>query len=143
MARILIVDDSITYRQVMKEALVEGGHTIVGEGEDGVQGIELYKELKPDITTMDITMPNLDGLAALKFIMEYDPNATVIMVSSTAQSRKLAEAANLGAVDFLAKPFESEKVLGIIDRLMSAFSEDNAGTEIDLEDLDFLNLDDF
>ena len=143
MARILIVDDSITYRQLMKEAIEGGGHTVVGEGKDGVQGIELYKELKPDITTMDITMPNLDGLAALKFIMEYDPSATVIMVSSTAQSKKLAEAASLGAVDFLVKPFESEKVLDIIDRLEAAFSEDNADAELDLDELDFLNLDDF
>ena len=142
MAKILIIDDSVTYRQIMREVLEQGGHTVIGEGEDGIQAIELYKKLKPDITTMDITMPKMNGLVALQWIREYDPSATVVMVSSTAQSKKLAEAAKLGAADFLPKPFESTKIMSVVDRLLTAFKETNVDEEIDLNEFDFLDLDD-
>ena len=95
----------------------EGGHEVIGEATNGMEGIEKFKELQPDITTLDITMPILDGLGALKWIMEYDPSATVIMVSSSAQPSKIAEAITMGAVDFLPKPFESLKIIDTIAHL--------------------------
>jgi len=139
MARILIVDDSITYRQLLKKILEDGGHTIVGEAGDGMIGIEMFKKLQPDIVTMDITMPNMSGLAALKWILEYDPSAIVIMVSASAQSAKINEATELGAFDFLPKPFESKKVLDVVDNLLNAVQNaDNFDDELDLEDFEFL-----
>ena len=92
MARILIVDDSSIYRSNMRDILESGGHTIAGEARNGAEGVEKYKELRPEITTLDITMPVKDGLEALKEIMEFDPDAKVIMVSATAQQSNISEA---------------------------------------------------
>jgi len=143
MAKILVVDDSITYRQMMTEVLEQGGHTVVGEAEDGLQAVKLFKELRPDITTLDITMPNMDGLTALKVIKELNSNAIVIVVSSSAQARKLAQAATYGASDFLPKPFESTKIISAIDRMLSAESldtldDDRISDALESLDLEFL-----
>lgn len=118
MARILIVDDSQIYRDILKRLLEGGGHSVVGEAVNGRDGVEKYKELLPDLTTLDITMPLLDGIDALREIMEFDPCAQVVMVSSSAQSSKVVEATMLGAADFLSKPFESMKILECVSNVM-------------------------
>ncbi len=117
MAKILIVDDSRTSRKFLRTMLEADQHEIIGEASNGLEGIEKYKELNPDITTMDITMPELDGIEALKQIMEYDPNAKIVMVTAAGQKTKIVEAVKYGAKEFLAKPFEAEQIRNIINSL--------------------------
>ena len=117
MAKILIVDDSRTSRKFLRTMLEADQHEIIGEASNGLEAIDKYKELQPDITTMDITMPELDGIEALKQIMEYDPNAKVVMVTAAGQKNKIVEAVKYGAKDFLAKPFEAEQIRMIINNV--------------------------
>jgi len=118
MARILLVDDSKTSRKILKAILEQAGHKIVGEAVNGKDGIQKFKELEPDITTMDITMPVLDGLEALKEITSYDNNAKVIMVTAAAQKHKMVDAVKYGAAEFIAKPFKENQILDIIDKVL-------------------------
>jgi two-component system chemotaxis response regulator CheY len=118
MAKILMVDDSKTSRKILKGILEENGHEVIGEAVNGEDGIIKFKELKPDITTMDITMPVLDGLEALKQIMEYDKNARVIMVTAAGQKTKMVDAIKYGAAEFLAKPFEADQIIAIINKVL-------------------------
>lgn len=117
MASILIVDDSRTSRRILKNILEERGHEIVGEARDGQEAVELYCGLKPDVVTMDITMPVMDGLAALQAIREKDENAKVIMITAAGQKEKMTEAVKYGAVEFLTKPFAGEEVLSVVERV--------------------------
>ena len=107
MAKILIVDDSKTSRKILRNILTENGHEIVGEAINGIEAIEKFSELKPDLTTMDITMPVMDGLQSLKKIIELDKNAKVIMVTAAGQKTKMVDAVKYGAAEFLTKPFEA------------------------------------
>ena len=118
MARILIVDDSRTSRKILKEALSEAGYDIAGEASNGEEGIIMYRELKPDIVTMDITMPVMNGLEALAFIKREDHNAKVIMVTAAGQKEKMVQAIKEGADDFITKPFEPEQVLDSIKHVL-------------------------
>lgn len=118
MAKILVVDDSKTSRKFLRTMLEADQHEVIGEAADGKEGILRYKELHPDIVTMDITMPVLDGIAALKEIIHYDPNAKVIMVTAAGQKEKIVEAVKLGAKDFLAKPFELDQIHSSIRNLI-------------------------
>ena len=117
MANILIVDDSTIYRASMREILESAGHTVVGEASDGEEAIEQYKELRPDITTLDITMPVMNGIEALKEIMKFDSDAKIVMVSSTAQQNTIAEALISGAYDFFPKPLDSEQIMESLDSI--------------------------
>lgn len=111
MAKILIVDDAAFMRMMLKNILVEAGYEIAGEAENGAIGVERYKELKPDLVTLDITMPDTDGISALKKIKEFDPNATCIMCSAMGQQSMVVSAIKEGAVDFIVKPFQPDRVL--------------------------------
>ncbi|MCH5264720.1 MAG: response regulator [Lachnospiraceae bacterium] len=115
MAKVLIVDDSRTSRRMLRNILSEHGHEVVGEAENGQVGYEKFIELEPDIVTLDITMPVLDGLGALDKIMNLDEEAIVIMVSAAGQKEKMVEAIKLGATEFIQKPFQPEQILNIID----------------------------
>ena len=117
MANILIVDDSKTSRKILRGALEEAGYTVVGEAADGNQGVDMYKELKPDVVTMDITMPNKDGIEALGEIMNYDSQAKVVMVTAAGQKTKMIEAIKAGAADFIQKPFEPETIISTIKKV--------------------------
>ena len=119
MAKILIVDDSITSRKMLKGILEEAGYEVVGEAQDGEQGTKLYSELKPDIVTLDITMPVLDGIDALQRIKEIDADAKVIMVTAAGQKSKMVEAVKYGATEFVAKPFDQAQFLVIIEKVLS------------------------
>jgi two-component system chemotaxis response regulator CheY len=110
MARILIVDDAVFMRKMVKDALSAAGHEIVGEAANGLEAVARFQELKPDLTTLDITMPEKDGLAALADIMTLDPNARVIMCSALGQESKVMESIKLGARDFVVKPFQAARV---------------------------------
>lgn len=117
MATVLLVDDSRTSRKILRQVLEDGGHEVIGEAKNGVEGVDLYKSLSPDIVTMDITMPELDGIGALQLIRKYDENAKVIMVTAAGQKNKIMEALKFGASEFLSKPYEPEQVLNIISNI--------------------------
>ena len=114
MAKILIVDDSRTSRKVLREIMEEGGYEVVAEAENGEEAVKLYEELHPDIVTLDITMPVMDGIDTLRQLKDFDAEAKVIMVSSAGQKSKMVEAVKYGAMDFIAKPFDEEQLLEII-----------------------------
>lgn len=109
--RILITDDALFMRVTLKKILSENGFEVVGEAQNGLEAVELYKSLKPDIVTMDITMPEMDGLTALKQIRAIDPNANVVMCTAMGQKNMVVEAIQSGAKDFIVKPFQPDRVL--------------------------------
>lgn len=112
--RVLIVDDAAFMRMMVKDILSKNGYDVVGEAANGLQAIEKYQELRPDITTMDITMPEMDGISAVKEIKKLDPNAKVIMCSAMGQQAMVIEAIQSGARDFIVKPFQPDRVLEAI-----------------------------
>lgn len=114
MARILVVDDAGFMRNNLRRVLVAGGHDIAGEAEDGAQAIKLYEELVPDVVTMDITMPVMDGLQSLRKIRELDPSAVVVMCSASSQQTTVVEAIHSGAAEFIVKPFQAQRVIEAI-----------------------------
>lgn len=118
MAKILMVDDSRTSRKVLREILESGGYEVVGEATNGKDGVSMFEELKPDVVTLDITMPVLDGIDALREIKDADPSAKVIMVTSAGQKSKMVEAVKYGAVEFVTKPFENEQLLSVVKKVV-------------------------
>jgi two-component system chemotaxis response regulator CheY len=119
MARVLIVDDAAFMRKLLTDALVSGGHEVVGEAGNGIEAVARWQELRPELTTLDITMPEKDGLAALAEIMAIDPSAKIIMCSALGQEAKVLEAVRLGAKDFVVKPFQPPRVLEAVDKALS------------------------
>ena len=109
--KILIVDDAAFMRMMIKDILSKNGFEIVGEAENGQKALEKWSELRPDLTTMDITMPEMDGISAVKEIKKIDPNAKVIMCSAMGQQAMVIEAIQSGARDFIVKPFQPDRVL--------------------------------
>ena len=110
MARVLVVDDAAFMRKMVSDALAKAGHEVIGEACNGVEAVESFRALKPELTTLDITMPEKDGLSALGDIMTLDPNARVIMCSALGQESKVLESIKLGARDFVVKPFQAARV---------------------------------
>ena len=110
MARVLVVDDAAFMRKMVSDALTLGGHDVVGEAGNGVEAVARFQELRPEVTTLDITMPEKDGLAALKEIITIDPSARVVMCSALGQESKVLESIKLGARDFVVKPFQPDRV---------------------------------
>ena len=119
MARVLVVDDAAFMRKMVSDALTEGGHEVVGEAGNGVEAVSQYQALKPEVTTLDITMPEKDGLAALKEIIALDPAARVIMCSALGQESKVLESIKPGAKDFVVKPFQADRVLGAVAKALA------------------------
>jgi two-component system chemotaxis response regulator CheY len=119
MARVLVVDDAAFMRKMVSDALSVGGHEIVGEAGNGDEAVARYHELRPDVTTLDITMPEKDGLTALQEIMAADPAAKVVMCSALGQESKVLESIKLGAKDFVVKPFQPDRVLSAIDKALA------------------------
>ena len=120
MANIMIVDDSRTSRKILRQILEDAGHTIVGEAVDGEEGYLKYKELKPDLVTLDITMPKLAGLEALQLIKTCDENAQVVMITAAGQKEKMIQAIKYGAAEFIAKPYDEEDVKQVINKILGA-----------------------
>jgi two-component system chemotaxis response regulator CheY len=119
MARVLVVDDAAFMRKMVSDALASGGHEVVGEAGNGVEALSRYQDLRPDVTTLDITMPEKDGLSALKDILSFDPTAKVVMCSALGQESKVLEAIKGGAKDFVVKPFQAERVLDAVAKAIS------------------------
>lgn len=117
MSKVMIVDDAAFMRITIKNMLKKSPHEVVGEAENGRVAVERYKALNPDVVTMDITMPEMDGLSALKEIMSVNPAANVIMVSAMGQEAMVREAIMSGAKGFIVKPFKEDGILAAIDKL--------------------------
>ena len=111
MVRVLLVDDLSFMRMVQKDILSGSGYDVVGEASDGLEAVEMYESLKPDIVLMDITMPNMNGLDAVNRIMAADPQAKIIICSALGQQKLIVEAINTGIKDFIVKPFKAERLL--------------------------------
>ena len=116
--RVLIVDDAAFMRMMVKDILSKNGYEIAGEAENGQIAVEKYRELKPDLVTMDITMPEMDGIAAVKEIKSFDPDAKVIMCSAMGQQTMVIDAIQAGAKDFIVKPFQPERVLEAVSKVL-------------------------
>lgn len=113
--KVLIIDDGVFMRSLIKRMLEANGFEIVGEAEDGVAGVARYEELKPDLVTLDITMPRQDGVTTLDKIIESDPDATVVMVSSLGQEENVKNAIRLGAKGFVVKPFTESTLISVLN----------------------------
>ncbi|CAG7618487.1 Chemotaxis protein CheY [Paenibacillus solanacearum] len=111
MKKILIVDDSLFMRMMLKNVIQELGYETVAEGSNGLEALTLYERHKPDLVTLDITMPEMDGITALGKLRTMDPSAKIIMVSAMGQQALLIQAVNMGASDFIVKPFNKERVM--------------------------------
>ena len=118
MAKILLVDHAPSMRKVTKDTLNKNGYTDVHEAVDGADAVEKYDELHPDLVMMDITMPNMDGLEALKAIRAKDPNANVVMCSAMGQESMVIDAVRSGAKDFIVKPFKPDRVLKTVSSIV-------------------------
>jgi two-component system chemotaxis response regulator CheY len=115
---ILICDDAAFMRMMIKDILTKNGYNIVGEAENGAKAVEKYNELKPDLVLMDITMPEMDGIEALKKIKASDPNASIIMCSAMGQQAMVIESIQSGAKDFIVKPFQADRVLEAVQKVV-------------------------
>ncbi|MCI9662968.1 MAG: response regulator [Lachnospiraceae bacterium] len=115
---ILIVDDAAFMRMMIKDILTKNGYNVAGEAENGAKAMEKYNELKPDLVLMDITMPEVDGIQALKNIKASDPNAKIIMCSAMGQQAMVIEAIQSGAKDFIVKPFQADRVLEAVKKVI-------------------------
>ncbi len=118
MAKILIVDDAAFMRMNLKNIIESNGHEIIDEAENGREAFKSYKENNPDLVTMDITMPEMDGIETVKKILTYDPNAKVIMFSAMGQQSLVIEAIEAGSKDFIVKPFNKNRIKEAIDKAL-------------------------
>src|SRR5699024_9906713 len=116
--KVLIVDDAAFMRMMIKDILEKNGYNVVGEAENGNIAVEKYQELTPDLVTLDITMPEKDGIQALKEIKEINPNATVIMCSAMGKQAIVIDAIQAGAKDFIVKPFQADRVMEAVSKAL-------------------------
>lgn len=117
--RILVVDDAAFMRMMIKDILAKNDFEVIGEAADGAQAVEKFQELSPDLVTLDITMPEMDGIEALKKIREIDPNARVIMCSAMGQQAMVIDAIQAGAKDFIVKPFQADRVVEAVRKALA------------------------
>jgi len=118
MSKILIADDAAFMRMMLKDILTKNGYEVVGEAANGNEAIQKFEELNPDLVTMDITMPICDGIQALKTIMSKNPNAKVVMCSAMGQQAMVIESIQAGAKDFIVKPFQPQRVLEAVAKVL-------------------------
>ncbi|MDO5062389.1 MAG: response regulator [Peptostreptococcaceae bacterium] len=118
MAKILVVDDAAFMRMMVKDTLTKNGYSDLYEAADGAQAVEMYNEVKPDLVIMDITMPNMDGLEALKAIKGQNPQAQVVMCSAMGQEAMVIDAIKSGAKDFIVKPFKPDRIIKTVEQLL-------------------------
>ncbi len=116
--RILVVDDAAFMRMMIKDILSKNGYSVVGEAENGAKAIEKYKELNPDLVIMDITMPEVDGIQAVREIKKIDEDAKIVMCSAMGQQAMVIESIQAGAKDFIVKPFQADRVLEAVKKVL-------------------------
>ncbi|CAM3771644.1 response regulator [Alkalicoccus chagannorensis] len=119
MAKLLITDDAAFMRMTLKKMVTDAGYEVVAEAENGQEAVEMYKEHQPDLVTMDITMPEMNGIEALEKIREQDPSAKVVMCSAMGQQNMVVDAIQKGAVDFIVKPFDEARIKESLEKAMS------------------------
>lgn len=119
MAKVLVVDDAAFMRMSIKQILEKNGHTMIAEAGTGTEAIQRFKEYKPDVTILDITMPEMSGLEALRIIKELDPKAKIVICSALGQQEQLARAIQLGAKDFIVKPFEPDRMIAALEKVLN------------------------
>jgi two-component system chemotaxis response regulator CheY len=117
--RVLLADDLYFMRMVQKDILEAKGYQVVGEASTGTEAVDKYQELKPDIVVLDITMPEMNGLEAMRRILEFDPHAKIIICSAIGQQNLIVEAINTGIKDFIVKPFKPERLLSAINKALA------------------------
>lgn len=117
-ARVLLVDDTAFMRRMLREILTRGGYEVAGEARNGIEAVERYRQTRPDLVVMDITMPEMDGIAAVREILRQDAGARIIMCSALGQDEPIVEALEAGASDFVLKPFLPEKVLEAVQKVL-------------------------
>lgn len=115
---ILLVDDAAFMRMMLKDILVKNGYDVLGEAENGAKAVEKYKELNPDLVIMDITMPEMDGISAVKEIKKVDSNAVIVMCSAMGQQSMVIEAIQSGAKDFIVKPFQADRIVEAVKKVI-------------------------
>lgn len=140
MAKILIVDDSLVMRKNLKTILTKAGHEIAGEANNGSAGVQLYKELQPDVVTMDISMPTLSGIEAVEQIIEEYPEAKIIMVSAVNQKHMVFQAIEKGAKHYVVKPINEVKLISIIDQVMEEDMEEKEIQQETIQGFDIENV---
>lgn len=118
MSKVLIIDDAAFIRVSLKTMLEKNNFEVVGEAENGEIGVMKYKQLKPDVVTMDVTMPVMDGIEALKAIKEYDPNAKIVMITAMGQEAMVKKAVIGGAKSFIVKPFNEKKLVETLNKVL-------------------------
>ncbi|GAB6167725.1 response regulator [Clostridium carnis] len=118
MTKVLIVDDAAFMRMMIKDILQKNGFEVVGEASNGIEAVNLYKKENPDVVTMDITMPDMDGIEAVKEIRSFDAGAKIIMCSAMGQQSMVMDAIKAGAKDFIVKPFQADRVLEAIRKVI-------------------------
>lgn len=127
MANILICDDTEFMRALLTKIVESVGHTVVGQASNGALGVDMYLDYRPDLVLMDLTMPEMDGVVAIKYIMDADPDAKIIVVSSVGTEKMITDALRLGAVDYVLKPFNDEKILQCIEKYVGDGFEEEEG----------------
>ncbi|MDF2671407.1 MAG: CheY4 [Paenibacillus sp.] len=120
MAKIMIVDDAAFMRMMLSTILIEGGHEVIAEATNGEEAVRIFAATKPDLVTMDITMPEMDGIAAVREIRKISPSAKVVMCSAMGQQGMVIDAISAGAKDFVVKPFQKERVLESIVKVLQS-----------------------
>lgn len=118
-AKVLIVDDLAFIKLIIRDILEKRGIEVIGEASNGIEAVELYMRLKPDVVLMDITMPRMDGIQALSKIISIDSQAKVIMCSALGQQKLIIQAIKLGAKDFIVKPFKADRIIGAIKKTLN------------------------
>jgi two-component system chemotaxis response regulator CheY len=116
--RVLVVDDAIFMRNTLKDVFVAAGFEIAGEAQHGIEAVDRYKQLKPDLVTMDIVMPYKSGIEATRDIVKADPRALIVMCSALGQENLVMEAIEAGAADFIIKPFKQDEVLAVVRKVL-------------------------
>jgi len=116
--RVLIVDDAAFMRMMIKNVLTQNGYEVAGEASNGQEALVLYEKVKPDLVTLDITMPEMDGIQTLKELLKMDPSANVIMVTAMGQQQLVIEAIQMGAKDFVVKPFQPDRLIEAVRKAL-------------------------
>lgn len=119
MAKFMIVDDAAFMRSFLSNIILESGHEVIAEASNGQEAVQMFKRVRPDIITMDITMPDMDGISAIKHILNLDPKAKIIMCSAMGQQKMVLDAIAAGAKDFIIKPFQKDRVMESITNILS------------------------
>jgi two-component system chemotaxis response regulator CheY len=124
--RILIIDDALFMRNLIKDILTRAGFEVCGEADNALEGVEKYKQLRPDLVTLDVVMPRmeeLDGITAVKDILKFDPQAKIVIISALGERKLIQEALSYGAKDYLVKPFTAENLVRIVRHVLREVSD--------------------